>query len=56
MNQPNTDHRRAGNLFLMLAGFAAAALLTLGAAIGTSMWQQDARAREFSPDAPVVQR
>ena len=37
------------------AGFAVAALLTLGAAVGTSIWQQQNGGQEFAPDAAVAQ-
>lgn len=45
-----------GRLWLFVAGFAVAALLTLGAAVGTSMWQQQNGGQEFAPDAAVAQR
>ena len=54
MIQP--DHQSRGGLWVLLAGFAAAALLTLGAAIATSMWQLDPAAREFAAPAPVAQK
>ena len=47
---------RSGSVWLLLAGFAAAALLTLGAAVGTSVWQRDAGAREVGANAPVAQK
>lgn len=41
----------------MLAGFAAAALLTLGAAIGASMLQQQTPPQESTAaDSPMAQR
>lgn len=46
--------RVGGNLWLLLAGFLAAALLTLGAAIGTSFLHQQNRAQE-SVEVPVAQ-
>lgn len=47
---------RGGNVWLLLAGFAAAAVLTLGAAIGTSLLQPDSGAREVNVNVPVAQR
>jgi hypothetical protein len=55
MLQPEVNPR-GGSVWLLLAGFAVAALLTLGAAIGTSAWQQDSGAREVSANAPVAQK
>ncbi|MGA1129834.1 MAG: hypothetical protein ACO3XN_07180 [Chthoniobacterales bacterium] len=41
---------------MLLAGFATAALLTLAAAIGTSVWQQDANASKLGVIGPVAQK
>jgi hypothetical protein len=54
---PQTTPSGSGSrLWLFVAGFAVAALLTLGAAVGTSVWQQQNGAREFAADAAVAQR
>ena len=56
MTMQSPSGQTSGGIWLLLAGFAAAALLTLGAAIGTSMWQQDPGGRELDREAPVAQR
>jgi hypothetical protein len=52
----NPHSGSGGRLWLFVAGFAAAALLTLGAAVGTSVWQQQNGGQEFAADAAVAQR
>jgi hypothetical protein len=55
MTMQSQSGRPSGGIWLLLAGFAAAALLTLGAAVVTSMWQ-DPGGRELHREAPVAQR
>jgi hypothetical protein len=48
--------KRASGLWLFVVGFLAMALLTLGLAVGTSVWQQESGAREFGSSGPVAQK
>jgi hypothetical protein len=51
------EKAKGPGIWVLVAGFAAAALLTLGAAVGTSMLQQQSpekAAKSF--EAPVAQR
>ena len=50
------EHNHRGGIWLLLAGFAAAALLTLGAAVGTSFLHREADAEESATASPVAQR
>ena len=48
--------KNTSGLWLFVVGFVAMAILTLGLAVGTSVWQQDSGVREFIPGAPVAQK
>lgn len=57
MMLPSEHERRGVGLWVMLAGFAVAALLTLGAAVGASMLQQQAPPQQSSSSvAPMARR
>jgi hypothetical protein len=48
--------KSTSGLWLFVVGFVAMAILTLGLAVGTSVWQRDPGAREFSAGGPVAQK
>jgi len=50
------DKNRGPSLWVFIAGFAAAALLTLTAAVGTSMLHRQTPEQAKSFAAPVAQR
>lgn len=54
--QHQSDERRGGGLWVLLAGFALAALLTLGAAVGASLLQQQLDVVEPATEVPMAQR
>jgi hypothetical protein len=50
------SENRVGGVWVLLAGFAVAALLTLGAAVGTSVLHREADAKDSAAAPPVAQR
>lgn len=58
MRYVNPAERSASGLWLFVVGFLVMALLTLGLAVGTSVWQRDLDpgAREFGASGPVAQQ
>ena len=50
------NEKSASGLWLFVVGFLAMALLTLGLAVGTSVWQRDAGAREFGASGPMAHK
>ena len=54
---PNSERGpRKGGVWMLLAGFAVAALLTLGAAIGTSVLHRETGDGESAAASPVARR
>lgn len=56
MIQDPLDKNQGPSLWVFIAGFAAAALLTLAAAVGTSMLCHQAPEQAKSLETPVAQR
>jgi hypothetical protein len=52
----NPREKSASGLWLFVVGFLAMAVLTLGLAVGTSVWQRDPGAREFGASGPMAQK
>ena len=52
----NPTEKSTSGLWLFVVGFVVMAVLTLGLAVGTSVWQRDPGAREFSAGGPVAQK
>jgi len=56
INQPLDNRPKEPSLWIFVAGFAVAALLTLTAAVGTSMLHRPTTEPDKSFEAPVAQR
>jgi len=56
MNHDPLDRTKGPSLWVFIAGFAAAALLTLAAAVGTSMLNGQAAGSSGPGATPVVQK